>query len=378
MNVRILLLLTVAVLGIGAAAYYFGEENKAVYSEAFEPGPMFPGLLARVNDIDEARVESQEGGVVTLQKRDGHWAVAEQYGYRANPERVSGLLRKTAAVEKIEQKTAKPENHERLRLDDPAGENSLATRITLKAGETTEADIVVGLNTPADHGGGAFVRLWGEDQTWLTEGTYNPHKAVIEYLDRTVVNIDGRRMQSARIQHMAKDDGAVAEMVTISADAPDQEAYSLGAAIPEGGKPKPDHELSSVIRLPDFLVFEDVRPATEITGKPKVVAVYETFDGLRVTLSATEEGEATWVTLTADTVERAPGLDAFVTEHKGKDTDSGRIADQMKSAEEIAEEAEAIAAGAEGWAYKLTDYKTGRLTVATADVVEKPEAAAQQ
>jgi len=384
MNLRLLLILTLAVLGIGAAAYYFGEERKALQSEAFEPGPFLAGLEARVNDVDEARIQSQEGGTVTLQRRDGVWGVAEHYGYRANVERVAGLLKLLASLETIEPKTQKAENHKRLNLDDPAGEFSLATRITLLAGDATVADVVAGLNRDQGLGGGAFMRKWGDDQTWLVKGEVKPKRRVLDYLDRSVVNVDGRRMRLARIRHLGKPDGgetAVTEMLMVTAEKPDQQNYSLGASIPEGAKPKPNHELSAVIRLLDFLIFEDVRPASEVTSEPVGVAVYETFDGLKVTIAAHPvegaDGKVEhWAKVAVEAGERSADLDAFIEANKGQDTEAGRIAEQMKTPEEVAKEIERRGADVVGWAYKLTDYKTKRLLAKTEDLIElpKPEA----
>ncbi len=377
MNVRLLALLTAIVLGIGAAAYYFGQERQALQVEAFQPGPLTPGLEVRINDVDEARLQSQEGGVLTLKRADGQWAIQEHFGYRANQERVRTLLKAAATLEKIEPKTAKAENHARLNLEDPANEMSLATRITLEAKDEPVLDVVVGLNRPEIQGGGAFVRLWGEDQTWLTKEDFKPQRRLMDLIDRNVVNIDGRRMRSVRVQHPAPDaaaaGGAVAEMVLIAKATPDMASYSLGAAIPEGMAPKPDHELASVVRLPDFLILDDVQPASQIALTKPVVTVFETFDGLRLTFRAEAQADGKiWTTIAAEAADRTPGLEAFIEAEKGKDSEEGRIADQMKSVEAVAAEIAAIAKNVDGWAYRLTDYKTKRLTATTEDLVETP------
>jgi hypothetical protein len=381
MNARLLLILTVIVCAIGAAAYYFGQERKSLQTAVFEPGPLVAGIENQINDVDEARLESQEGGILTLTRKDGQWAIAEHYGYRANPERVNQLLKTVATLKKIEPKTKKQENHKRLNLGDPAGELSLATRITLKAGDVPVADMVVGLNRPPAHGGGAYVRLWGEDQTWLTEGEFKPKRRLIDLLDRNVVNVDGRRMRSGLIEHPAPKpapEGTIAETVLISKETPDQKAYSLGADIPEGGKPKPDHELSSVIRLPDFLIFEDVKPASELESDiSPIVSTFETFDGLRFVFRTHKAADgALWSTIKVDTAEVWPGLATFVEANKGKDTENGRITNQMKTAEEqLTAEIAKWTKQTATWAFKLTGYKSKRLTVDTAEMLEKPEPA---
>lgn len=380
MNLRLLLILAIVVAAIGGGAYYFTQERKALQSEAFEGGALIAGLDTRINDADRLRLESQEGGVVELVRTDGAWRMDSHHGYRANQERVTILLKRVATLKTLEPKTKKPENHARLNLDDPAGEFSLATRITVKAGETALADLLVGLNRPPELGGGAFVRLWGDDQTWLAEGEFKPRRRTLDLIDRNVVNIDGRRIQAARIEHPAEAATApravaVPDVVVVSKARPDQEAYSLAAATPEGHTAKPDHELSTVARLTDFLIFDEVRPASEVTFEQPVVGVFETFDGVRLTFraEAQEPDDKIWVTVAADAGPRWYGLDDFVAENKGADSEAGRIADQFKSPEEIAEEIAAIAASTDGWAYKLTDYKTKRLTMTSADLTDPPE-----
>jgi hypothetical protein len=106
-----------------------------------------------------------------------------------------------------------------------------------------------------------------------------------------------------------------------------------------------------------------------------VETIYETFDGVRLVYRAKKlEDGKTWVTLNLEPAGRWAGLDAFLEANKGKDTESGRIADQFKTSEEVAAEIEKWSASASGWAYRLTDYKTKRLTARTPDVIAKPDA----
>lgn len=381
MNLRIVLILAIVVAAIGGGAYYFGQERKSLQSDAFVGGPLFPGLDQKINTADHLRFESQEGGVVELARGPDGWRMSTHHDYSAHAERVTGLLKRIATLKTLEPKTKKPENHAQLNLDDPKGEFSLATRITVKAGETALADLVAGLNRPPDHGGGAFVRLWGEDQTWLAEGEFKPRRRTLDLLNRDVVNIDGRRIQSARISHPAKQadaGGDAADFVTVGKPVPDQSTYALGAVIPEGYGAKPDHELSAIARIADFLVFEDVRPASEITLDRPIVSVYETFDGVKLTFRAAEQADGNiWATVKAEAGPRWDGLDGFVEANKGQDNETGRIADQFKTAEDVAAEIAGINARVDGWAYKLTDYKADRLTVASLDVIDEVEKPAE-
>jgi hypothetical protein len=375
MNMRILIALVFAVAVISGGAYFFSQERQALQSEAYTGGPLLPDLQARVNNVDAVRLQSQEGGVINLVRQGGIWVVQNHYSYRANPDRVSILLKQVATLEKIEPKTAKPQNHARLNLDDPAGENALGTRITLKANGEEVADVVIGLVSPPDHGGGTFVRLFSEDQTWLAKDEVKPRRRLLDLLDRSVVNVDGRRIRSVDIQRSAvKNDEK--EPITISKETPSQDKYNLSASIPAGFQPKADHELSSIARVPDFMVLEDVKPATDLKWDHPVETIFETFDGLRLTFrSAVQKDGKVWSSVAAATTNRSLNLDDYIVANKAADTEAGRIAGQMRTPEELAEEVERLAGRLNGWAYRLTDYKAKRLTATSQEVIEKPEAA---
>ena len=382
MNARLVLILAVVVAIIGGGAYYFTQERESLQATAYEKGPMFEGIEAKINNVDTFRIESQEGGIFTLVREDEQWVIQEHYGYAADNLRVTGILKRIATLEKIEPKTKKPENYKRLSVDDPADEFSLATRMTLKAGDTKVADFLSGLNRPPATGGGVFLRKFDEAQTWLADGEFKPKRRVLDWLQRTVIDIDGRRISGARIQHPALDkdgepmgDGATADLILVAKETPDQEKYSLGAAIPDGYKPKPDHELSAIARIPDFLILEDVKPVGEIDLVGASTTLYETYDGIRVTFRSKAQSDGkVWTTIDVSAAERWQGLDAFLEANKGKDSEAGRIADEFKSPEAVTAEIKKMSAATDGWAYLLTDYKAKRLTARTPDVIAAPDA----
>jgi len=382
MNARLVLILAVVVAIIGGGAYYFTQERESLQATAYEKGPMFEGIEAKINNVDTFRIESQEGGILTLVRKDEQWVIQEHYGYPSDNLRVTGILKRIATLEKIEPKTKKPENYKRLSVDNPTDEFSLATRITLQAGDTKVADFVAGLNRPPATGGGVFLRKFDEAQTWLAEGEFKPKRRVLDWLQRTIIDIDGRRISGARIQHPALDkdgkpmgDGATADLILVAKETPDQERYSLGASIPDGYSPKPDHELSAIARITDFLILEDVKPVGEIDLVGASTTLYETYDGIRVTFRSKEQSDGkVWTTIDAIAAERWQGLDAFLEVNKGKDSEAGRIADEFQSPEAVAAEIKKMSAATDGWAYLLTDYKAKRLTARTPDVIAAPDA----
>jgi hypothetical protein len=72
---------------------------------------------------------------------------------------------------------------------------------------------------------------------------------------------------------------------------------------------------------------------------------------------------------------RSSDLETFINLKRDADTEEARIAQQMKTQDEVAKEAKLLDSRVNGWAYRLTDYKSKRLTATSQDVIDKPEAA---
>jgi hypothetical protein len=68
-----------------------------------------------------------------------------------------------------------------------------------------------------------------------------------------------------------------------------------------------------------------------------------------------------WVRVAATESARDPALAAFVEANKGQDSAAGRTADQFKPEAEVKAQVAAIQSKTDGWAYRLTDYKTDKV-----------------
>jgi len=135
------------------------------------------------------------------------------------------------------------------------------------------------------------------------------------------------------------------------------------------------YDVRSVAGVMDFLILDDVRPASEITLPEKpLAAVFTTYDGLRVDMKGAEKDGSWWFVMHAAAADRDPKLDELL-KNKGKDSDVGRMADQIKTADAVAKEIEDFNARTKAWAYKVTDFKTMKLRATLADITDerKPE-----
>ena len=146
---------------------------------------------------------------------------------------------------------------------------------------------------------------------------------------------------------------------------------AYASPVPKGQQPKPVHEMNNMASITDFLIFEEVKPVEDVDwSQPAVVSTYRTFDGLTLTITAVKDGTNTWVRVAAAESPRADGTEAFITENKGQDSTAGRIADQFIAADAVVATVEDLNKRLAPWAYRLTDYKSGKVTQRSADLLQ--------
>lgn len=371
MRLKSFIVLAAVTILVAAGAFYALNQRESSTRGTVTSQPLFPGLTDRINEIDRLTIQTSADGTITLVRDGDDWGMAERHGYPADFEKIRNALIEIAALNTLEPRTSKPELYEKLQVEDVENELSSSIRVTAAAGDETVADLIVGRTRPAEEGGGVFVREVGEEQSWLAEGSIQPQRKFVQWLDRNIVNVDQRRV---RMVEMTRPDG---QGVVVSKAHPADEEYTLETTVPEGRKVKPDSELRALASITDFLILEDVRPEEEVdfTSSP-IVDRFLTFDGLELVMEVVEQDDRSWVRVTAGPADRLEGLDAFVQENEGQDSREGRIADQMKTPEEIETEIASINDRVGGWAYRVTDYKTGKLRTTIENITEKLETAA--
>ncbi|MFN4088012.1 MAG: DUF4340 domain-containing protein [Alphaproteobacteria bacterium] len=358
-----------AAVVVGAAVAVNMRDGDVRSADAGER--LFPRLFERANDVDHLVVRSAEGGTITLKAVDGRWVVGEKADYRANFERVRGTLLAVSQMETIEPRTERPDLLPRLDLEDVDAEDSRSIRVTARAGDDLLADAIIGRWQGEGRDQGLFARRADEMQSWLVKGAASrPDRQPLLWLDRDIVNVDQRRVRSFTITHAGGD--------IVAIDKPDPAAsdYTLTSAVPAGREAKPAHELQTIASITDFLILDDVRPAAELDfSSPAVTARMVSYDGLILDFEGVEGDGRFWVRVAAGTGEPDPALGPFVEANRGQDSAAGRTADQFRSPEEVAEQAAAITARTEGWAYRLTDYKTGKIRTDTQGITQTIAAA---
>jgi len=357
------------VVCIAAAMYALRDDAPDVTAADQVGETLFPALgdASAINRV--ARIEVEKGGeVVSVVRRDGEWGVESLGGFPARFEAVKQNVLALADLERLAAKTDNPELYDRLGVQEPDTEESTSTRVTLAdEGGATLASLIVGKPNPGKDPPQLYVRAAGEDRAWLVEGSLSPPAEALGWVDKTIANIQAKRVQSITVAH------ADGEELTVYKSSEDDLNYSV-AGVPEGrellSESAADHMASGL----SYLNLEDVVPQDEIDFEANRVAtaVFQGFDGLRLTATVAEVDEESWLRFEAayEAPPEAPGPAApepEPAEGEESEADADDAAPPLgdtdeKSPADVKQEAEDLNAVFSRWAYKIPSYKLSTFT----------------
>lgn len=282
-----LLAATVAVLGLA----FWASTSRHAEPGLSDNGSLVPGLRAALNDVSKVRIiGAGNQTLVTLNKAENGWGVAERDGYSADIEKVRGLLIGLADSVLIEAKTTNPELYAKLGVEDLAGAEAKGLRIELD-GAAAPVKLIVG-HYSSQGAVGTYVRRNDEAQSWLARGSLIPDTKPELWLKRELADIESSRLRQVEISR----DGRT---LVVSKSSPGDDKFQI-QGIPKGREPKSEYEANGLGSVLTGLRFDDVRKASgESAGKAGLHARYTSFDGLVVNAEAVTEGEHNWVRFAA-------------------------------------------------------------------------------
>ncbi|MFQ5535569.1 MAG: DUF4340 domain-containing protein [Sphingomonadales bacterium] len=336
------------------AARFAGPSNKA----AFEPEPLAPELASQVDDVASVEIKAADAAFSITRDQAGNWVLPGKSGYRAAFGKIKALVGGIVRAEKLEPKTAKPENYGKMAVGDP-GEDGTGALVKLRnaKGEALFA-LIIGRRKYAAGGkdAGTYVRRPAEARVWLVSGLPVVDQDSAQWLDGDLIEIDRARARDARVEH---GDGEVLEVMRA---APDQADFTV-LAWPEGAtllSPTAPNGLGAALGL---VRFDDVTPADALDFSTATQTVFTTFDGLRITVQTIRAGQDYWSTFKAEfdasLIAAAPEEGAIVLSNAPEDGEA---------------EAADINKRVAGWAYKLPAHKGAELVKRIGDLI-RPEQA---
>lgn len=283
MRARSLGVLALAVAAAAGLAWWL-LAAQATVSPAIS-GKALPGFDAQVESVD--RIDVLGAGaqtLVSIVKRDGQWQMPSRQDWPANQREVTQALFRLGQATRVEAKTANPALHARLGVEDVASAQAKGSQLRLSGG-AVQVQITVGNNHPAL--GGSYVRIGDEPQVWLLDTDIAPARNPVDWLDRRLLDMPMARIQRIRIVP------AAGRAFTLSRR---DDRFSLDG-LPPTAMATPNIG-NATAGFTDQLSLDEVAPDAGATAQQTVV--FESVDGLDITVAAWTQGEGTWSRLSVE------------------------------------------------------------------------------
>ena len=175
-----------------------------------------PGVRAgsQLDQVTQVRITGAGNTVLATLQRDGsgQWKLLEKGGYPVDVEKLRSLLSAIALAQKIEPKTALPERHAQLGVEDVSTADAHGVQVDIDAGSHQFA-IVFGDNVV--RGSGTYVRHVAEDQSWLVGNNIAVERNPANWLVRELIDIGANRIDAIRVQPI---EGPVIELARSAED----------------------------------------------------------------------------------------------------------------------------------------------------------------
>jgi len=293
---------------------------------------LLPSFRDVANDVDEVRISSPGDSAITLQRGEDGWQVAERGGYPANVGMLRSVVAALAEARVVETKTANPDNYAQLAVDDP-DEGGSGTKVTVNGASFGHA-VIFGKPARGDY---RYARIAGEETSYLVDRNPDLPEESGGWLAPDIVDIGSDGVRRVTIAH------AGGETIVIEKTDAEQTDFDV-VGVPDGRQLSYPTVGNAVAGALSDLDLDDVRRRVE--AEAASTAVFETWDGLTVTVSVAEDGDDTWLAFEAAAGGEGPA---------------------------DAEKSEAINERTAGWQYKVPDYKKNLLTRRWDDMLRSAE-----
>ncbi len=357
---------------------------------------LVPGLKDRINEVAAVTVTGSgdtESVSITLDS-DG-WRVKEKDGYAADVGKLREVLLALADARKMERKTANPEHFAQLGVEGPDAGGGVLIEIS---GNDLRHAVIIGKVAQAKN---RYVRLVDDNQSWLIDKNPDLPPNAAGWLASELLDIETTQIRTVSIQHQ---DGETLRLEKASA----QDANYSIMDIPQGRELSYATVANGIASVLKGLTLDDVRrvDASEVAdlkhdaGELTSTSIFTTFDGLEISVRRYQDGDASWITLTAGSV--MPAVPPASSVPAGQEsTDDEPVADEVAidnateasvrtSTEETThdearetseaetgrtaeDEANDINARHAGWQYRIPDYKANLLSRRWDDILKADE-----
>lgn len=376
MNAKKLTILTVITIMVVIAAIFLTQNQKK--TERLESKAVFPNLISSLEEVTEIDIATKNDKFTILRSGE-QWVLKEKQSYPVATEKVRSMLLGLADLTTLEAKTANPSLYSKLAVEDVSDKDAKSILLTLKKskGESV-AGLIVGRSQTAKGDSTLselYVRKPDDKQTWLAQGFLQVERMPMDWVEKKVLDIDGKRLHKVNITQPA------GKKLSIFKDKVEEENFQL-AEMPAQTKLKAPYELGQIANVLSYLNINDVTGEKDVKFDEKSTyhGVFTTFDGLEVSMTTTEK-EGKYYAKFATALVPAVTTKKVETEKKEGEKKDEKAAkekkdeDKLKTAEEVKKEAETLKAKLSGWVFELPKYKVEALAKKHEDLIttEKEE-----
>ena len=318
---RLLALVIAAIVAVGGG-WYFGTRTEPSEQAAISGGRlMFPDLAAKLKDARRIEITSK-GKTTVIELKNGIWGIAERGGYRVRETKLRGMLTTLTELRLVEPRTTDPAQFARLGVEDPTGEKEGTADLlgVLDGAGKPIVSLIVGhrrMRTQGDVPEQVFVRLPGDNQSWLAEGSLQADADPQAWLDRDVINIS----HSLVTKVVANKNNQTVEL--------DRDGDKLKVTRPADHPKLEDYKVDDVGRALESLTFQDVKPDKEPIGDKIGDSMFSTSDGLEIAVTVYHLDKDSWIRLAVTAPERdKPEADRLNAKLAGWAFETGTWKDQ--------------------------------------------------
>ena len=354
MNSKVLYALS-GVTGLFIVATIF--LTPAPISQRAAPGErMFANLDPKAVNSAASLTITAKSKSFTVYRKDGTWVVKEMADYPADTALIRKALFSLTELRPYEAKTKDPARLAKLELEDPKGKDAQSKQLAVKDKDgKVLADVIYGKANSTNVILGkemVYVRKAGRDQSWLAEGDPSLKAESLEWIVRSVIDVDVERVKD--VQTLSPKGEVVLDLVK---GKPEAKEYTL-KNLPAGRKPKEARTVSYVAESLDNVNLDDVKKVADIDFAKNGIGtgIWRTFDGLVIKVAMAEVDKKFWVSLAAEVDEAALLKEKPKPESKLKDADTVR------------KEAAEINSRVRAWAYHLPTTSSRFMTYKTDDL----------
>lgn len=349
-QVRILAVLAVALAGL---AWFAAQRDQQSYAPE-ELGLFAPELESRLGEVTAVEIHAAGAEAIVLEQAgEDSWVLPTKTSYPVDLSKLREVLRKLATAEVIEAKTANPDWHARLKLQDISEAEDTTLEIVARA----DAEPILAVLIGSSGQGGQYVRKTGENQTWLIDQNIRPPRTAQDWLDKTLVDI--KRAELARVS--VEEQGE--QVFTLKLENLDSTDFTLSPE-PEQGRSLNTANSNRLLSALSKLQLLDVRAeeASDTQADWRRLN-FVRDDGLHVEVEIRQDDNKHWLRLSA-----------AVQENRTADDDSQPGSPESTTATQASADAKHINGRAAGRVFEISSYPGGGLLLDYDKLLRDPPA----